>query len=106
MTLNRLQIDAKNIRISNVDSTVSNVAVDGSVHGYHFGSHKQISFDVDWLSADDRQTLEDSRASKVLLVLDTGEKYYVRFSLSEFEEIWIDDEPVYNVRVTATEVVT
>ena len=106
MTLSGLQIDGKNVRISNVDSTAMNTAVDGSVHGYHWGSHKQISFDVDWLSADDRQTLEDSRTSKVLLVLDTGEKYYVRFSLSEFEEIWIHSEPVYNVSVTATEVVT
>ncbi|MFA5658496.1 MAG: hypothetical protein WC900_04365 [Oscillospiraceae bacterium] len=106
MTLNGLQIDGKNVRISNVDSTAMNTAVDGSVHGYHFGSHKQISFYVDWLSADDRQTLEDSRTSKVLLVLDTGEKYYVRYSLSEFQEIWIDNEPVYNVSITATEVVT
>ncbi|MCK9327099.1 MAG: hypothetical protein M0P69_16520 [Bacteroidales bacterium] len=106
MTLNGLQIDGKNVRISNVDSTAMNTAVDGSVHGYHFGSHKQISFDVDWLSADDRYSLEDSRTSKVLLVLDTGEKYYVRYSLSEFQEIWIDNEPVYNVSITATEVVT
>ena len=106
MTLNGLQIDGKEIRISNVDSTAMNIAVDGSVHGYHFGSHKQISFDVDWLSADDRQTLEAGRTSKVVLVLDTGEKYNVRYSLSDFQEIWIDNEPVYNVSITATEVVT
>ena len=106
MTLNGLQIDGKNVRISNVDSTAMNTAVDGSVHGYFFGSHKQISFDVDWLSSDDRQTLEDSRSSKVVLVLDTGEKYNVRISLSDFQEIWIDNEPVYNVSMTCTEVVT
>jgi hypothetical protein len=106
MTLNGLRIDGKNVRISDIDSTAMNTAVDGSVHGYFWGSHKQISFDVDWLSADDRQTLEDSRTGKVLLVLDTGEKYYVRYSLSEFQEIWIHNEPVYNVSITATEVVT
>src|SRR6056297_2070535 len=106
MTLNGIQIIAKNVRISDIDSTIMNTAVDGSVHGYHFGSHKQISFDVDWLSADDRHTLEDSRSSKVVLVLDTGEKYNVRFSLSDFQEIWIDNEPVYSVSITATEVVT
>lgn len=106
MTLNGQQINGKNVRISNVDSTASNTAVDGSVHGYFFGSHKQISFDVDWLSADDRQTLEASRSSKVVLVLDTGEKYNVRISLSDFQETWIDNEPVYNVGITCTEVVT
>lgn len=106
MTLNNLQIDGKNVRISDIDSNIMNTAVDGSVHGYHFGSHKQISFNVDWLSEDDRQILEHSRTGKVLLVLDTGEKYYVRYSLSEFEEIWIDNVPVYNVGITATEVVT
>ena len=106
MTLNNLQIDGKNVRISDIDSNAMNTAVDGSVHGYHFGSHKQISFDVDWLSADDRQILESGRSSKVVLVLDTGEKYNVRYSLSAFEEIWIDNEPVYNVSITATEVVT
>ena len=106
MTLNGLQIEGKNVRISNVDSTASNTAVDGSVHGYYFGSHKQVSFDVDWLSSDDRQTLEASRSSKVVLVLDTGEKYNVRVILSDFQEIWIDNEPVYSVSITATEVVT
>jgi hypothetical protein len=106
MTLNGLRIDGKNVRISDIDSTAMNTAVDGSVHGYHFGSHKQISFDVDWLSADDRQTLEAGRTSKVVLVLDTGEKYNVRYSLSDFQKIWIDNEPVYNVSITATEVVT
>lgn len=106
MTLNGLQIEGKNVRISNVDSNVMNTAVDGSVHGYFYGSHKEIFFDIDWLSTDDRQTLEGSRSSKVVLVLDTGEKYNVRINLSDFQEIWIDNEPVYNVSVTATEVVT
>jgi len=106
MTLNGQQLDGKNVRISNIDATATNTAVDGSVHGYYFGSHKQVSFDVDWLSSDDRQTLEASRSSKAVLVLDTGEKYNVRFSLSDFQEIWIDNEPVYSVSITATEVVT
>jgi hypothetical protein len=106
MTLNGLQIDGKNVRISDIDSNAMNTAVDGSVHGYFWGSHKQISFDADWLSADDRQTLEAGRTSKVVLVLDTGEKYNVRYSLSEFQEIWIHNEPIYNVSITATEVVT
>lgn len=106
MTLNGLQIDGKNVRISNIDNTTMNIAVDGSAHGYYWGSHKQISFEANWLAAADRQTLEGGRSSKVELVLDTGEKYNVRYSLSDFQEIWIDNEPVYNVSITATEVVT
>jgi len=106
MKIGTLNANAKNIRINSIDRTASNTAVDGSVHGYYWGSHKQITFNIDWLSADDRQTLEAARTGKIELVLDTGEKYNVRLSLGEFNEVWIDNEPVYSVEVTATEVVT
>lgn len=106
MKIGNLNTQGINVRIANVDKTAMNNAVDGSVHGYFFGSHKKITFDLEWLSSDDRQTLEAARTDKVELVLDTGEKYNVRLSLGDFNEVWMDDEPVYSVSVTATEVVT
>ena len=106
MTLNGMKIEGKNVSISNNDKTTMNQTADGNVHGYYWGSHKQISFDVDWITASERQRLEESRKTKILLVLDTAEKYNVRIDLSDFQEIWIDGEPVYNVSVTATEVLT
>jgi hypothetical protein len=106
MTLNGMKIEGKNVSISNNDKTTMNQTADGNVHGYFWGSHKEITFDVEWLSADDRQELEESRKTKILLVLDTGEEYNVRIVLSGFQEIWIQGVPVYNVGVTATEVLT
>jgi len=106
MTLNGIKLHATNENINDIDSTIANTAVDGSVHGYFLGSHKQITFATDWISEEDRNKLVEARENKVLLVLDNGEKYNVRFSYSGFEPVYINGERVYNTTITAVEVVT
>lgn len=78
MTLGTLKIKPTKIEPNTVIKQNLNEAVDGSVYGYHFGTRKEFTVQLDFLSEEDKKTIEGLIGQKFTLVFDNGEKYNVR----------------------------
>jgi len=104
MTLNGINLKPINLEINDVELVASNTADDGTVYAKYNGEHAEISFDLEGITSETRQLLRESKKSKCLLVMDSGEEYYVRPSLSSFVEVNTWDGVTYNVSVTCREV--
>jgi len=106
MTLGTLVVEPVEVKEIVVRHENLNTAVDGSVHGYFFGSHKEWEIKLQLLTDEQKQYIESLRGSKFLFGIDDY-KCYARFAGNiEWEKVYIKGEWLYSTTLRVVEVVT
>lgn len=108
MTLGTLQLRPTRIQQMTIVKQNLNEAVDGSVYGYFFGKRKRFQIQLDFLSEEQKTSIEEMLGQKVELVLDNGEKYNVRISgntINWKQTQLISGEYIYSTLLTLEEVI-
>lgn len=105
MTLGTVNLKGTNISIRDNNAQAENIASDGTRYAKFFGYNTVITFDLQGITPDVKEELRGLRGQRVLLTLDTGEKYYVNAVFGDFQLVKTKLKGyLYNVSVTCAEV--